>query len=161
MWFGVCDWSRSDCRYVSFRSRHPCPAASSVVRGRRLVPLRRSVGRPRLFQGHGRYVSLRSRRQRRGPGYNRGRDARGLTRTGAQCARSELRSAAATVNVRTQEAIEVLAVCLYHKETLILESHKLFLSIALNFKAQCGEFRRNLGITSSCTVFHAHLRAKI
>ena len=32
----------------------------------------------------------------------------------------------ATVNVRTQEAIEVLAVCLYHKEKLILESHTLF-----------------------------------
>ena len=31
-----------------------------------------------------------------------------------------------TVNVRTQEAIEVLAVCLYHKEKLILESHTLF-----------------------------------
>ena len=33
---------------------------------------------------------------------------------------------AATVNVWTQEAIEVLAVCLYHKEKLILESHTLF-----------------------------------
>ena len=31
---------------------------------------------------------------------------------------------AATVNVRTQEAIQVLAVCLYHKEKLILESHR-------------------------------------
>ena len=31
-----------------------------------------------------------------------------------------------TVNVWTQEAIEVLAVCLYHKEKLILESHTLF-----------------------------------
>ena len=36
------------------------------------------------------------------------------------------RNCAATVNVRTQEAIEVLAVCLYHKEKLILESHTLF-----------------------------------
>ena len=33
---------------------------------------------------------------------------------------------AATVNVRTQEAIEVLTVCLYQKEKLILESLTLF-----------------------------------
>ena len=32
----------------------------------------------------------------------------------------------ATVHVRTQKAIEVLAVCLYHKGKLILESHTLF-----------------------------------
>ena len=36
------------------------------------------------------------------------------------------RTRTATVNVRTQEAIEVLAVCLYHKEKLILESHTFF-----------------------------------
>ena len=33
---------------------------------------------------------------------------------------------ASTVNVLTQEAIEVLAACFYHKEKLILESHTLF-----------------------------------
>ena len=36
---------------------------------------------------------------------------------------------APTVNARTQEAMEVLAVCLHHKEKLILEPRTLFFAV--------------------------------
>ena len=53
--------------------------------------------------------------------------------------RSASASAAATVNVQTQEAIEVLAVCWYQKEKSIFESHTLFFKslILIQGKREC------------------------
>ena len=62
-----------------------------------------------------------SEKRRRAEGGGEGDSVRVRLRVG----RHPLRRAA-TVNVRTQEAVEVLAVCLYHKEKVILESRALF-----------------------------------
>ena len=111
---------RCRARHVAFR--HDVPFRT--VRGLRTARWR-SAARGALggLTAHGsalRGAPAQARAAGRGEGRRRDAAPRGLRRLHpmSRWDSSELRDPATTVDVRTQEAIEALAVCLYRKEKL-------------------------------------------